>query len=175
MPARHGREHLRPARHGRQARPPVPDLRAGRLARNAARVPRATAPRERRQLVLRQPHCRPGRSDRIAGGRSGVRGGKDRRRAARESPVAGRVAPALPADVGRAMETAVNEGTRWSRTPAIERAACLLRAADQIETERATFIALAVREAGKTFGSAVSEVREAVDFLRYYGSQAREL
>ena len=89
--------------------------------------------------------------------------------------VVGRVAPALPADVGRAMETAVNEGTRWSRTPAIERAACLLRAADQIETERATFIALAVREAGKTFGSAVSEVREAVDFLRYYGSQAREL
>src|SRR5438477_2951284 len=41
--------------------------------------------------------------------------------------VVGRVAPALPADVGRAMETAVNEGTRWSRTPAIERPACRLR------------------------------------------------
>ena len=44
-----------------------------------------------------------------------------------------------------------------------------------MEEARATFIALAVREAGKTFGNAVSEVREAVDFLRYYANEARSL
>ena len=64
-------------------------------------------------------------------------------------------------------------GAAWSATPAAERAACLERAADLLEAERATFLALAVREAGKTLANAVAEVREAVDFLRYYAAQAR--
>ena len=89
--------------------------------------------------------------------------------------VVGRVILAAPADVDRAIAVAADAGMGWSRTTAGERAACLERAADLLETERATFIALAVREAGKTFGNAVSEVREAVDFLRYYAAQAREL
>ena len=56
-----------------------------------------------------------------------------------------------------------------------ERAACLERAADLLEAERARFMALAVREAGKTLPNAVGEVREAVDFLRYYASEARAM
>ena len=85
----------------------------------------------------------------------------------------GIVLEATPADVARAVADAVAEGALWSRMPAAERAACLERAADFFETERATFLSLAVREAGKTFGNAVAEVREAVDFLRYYAAQAR--
>ena len=89
--------------------------------------------------------------------------------------VVGRLIVTAPADVDRAIAIAADAGMGGSRTRAGVRAACLERAADLLEAARATFIALAVREAGKTFGNAVSEVREAVDFLRYYAAQAREL
>ena len=64
VPARHGRAALRRGgRHG-QARPAVPHLCAGRHARDAARLPRAAPARERRQLLLRQPHRRSDGVDR---------------------------------------------------------------------------------------------------------------
>ena len=72
---------------------------------------------------------------------------------------------------GRGRRRARRAHGRARRPPT--RAACLERAADLLEAERATFLALAVREAGKTLANAVSEVREAVDFLRYYAAQAR--
>ena len=56
--------------------------------------------------------------------------------------------------------------------PAAERAAALRRAADLYEERAAELTALATREAGKTLADAISEVREAVDFLRYYADQA---
>jgi RHH-type proline utilization regulon transcriptional repressor/proline dehydrogenase/delta 1-pyrroline-5-carboxylate dehydrogenase len=89
--------------------------------------------------------------------------------------VVGRIVPATKDDASRAIATATEAGAQWSRTPVAERAACLERAADLLEAERATFIALAVREAGKTIANAVSEVREAVDFLRYYAAAARAM
>ncbi len=89
--------------------------------------------------------------------------------------IVGRISDAAPDDVGRAVALAKDAGAQWSRTPAADRAACLERAADMLEAARATFIALAVREAGKTMGNAVSELREAVDFLRYYAAQARTM
>jgi len=87
--------------------------------------------------------------------------------------VVGTVVAATAADVANAVEIAVAAGAAWSRVSAAERAACLERAADLIEGERATLIALAVREAGKTLANAVGEVREAADFCRYYALQAR--
>ena len=57
--------------------------------------------------------------------------------------------------------------------PAKERAAVLDRAADLMEERRAFFMALCVREAGKTLPDALGEVREAVDFCRYYAEMAR--
>jgi RHH-type transcriptional regulator, proline utilization regulon repressor / proline dehydrogenase / delta 1-pyrroline-5-carboxylate dehydrogenase len=60
----------------------------------------------------------------------------------------------------------------WQATPEA-RAACLERVADRLEARMAALIGLIVREAGKTFANAVGEVREAVDFLRYYASEAR--
>jgi len=87
--------------------------------------------------------------------------------------VVGTVVDATAADVAHAVDIAVAAGAAWSRVPAAERAACLERAADLIEAERATLIALATREAGKTLANAVGEVREAADFCRYYALQAR--
>ncbi len=60
----------------------------------------------------------------------------------------------------------------WRATPLANRAAVLRRAADALEARRAEFCALLVAEARKTWGDAVAEVREAVDFCRYYADQA---
>lgn len=49
----------------------------------------------------------------------------------------------------------------------------LERAADRMEAEIQQLMGLLVRESGKTFANAIAEVREAVDFLRYYAAQAR--
>ena len=87
--------------------------------------------------------------------------------------VVGQVSEAAPADLARALATAAGEAMTWTRKPAGERAACLERAADLIERERAALTALAVREAGKTLPNAVGEIREAADFCRYYAAQAR--
>jgi RHH-type proline utilization regulon transcriptional repressor/proline dehydrogenase/delta 1-pyrroline-5-carboxylate dehydrogenase len=95
------------------------------------------------------------------------------RNPADQDDVVGTVAEAGADDVARAIACAVDSASAWGATPAGERAACLERAADLIEAQRATFMNLAVREAGKTLGNAVAEVREAVDFLRYYAAQAR--
>jgi RHH-type proline utilization regulon transcriptional repressor/proline dehydrogenase/delta 1-pyrroline-5-carboxylate dehydrogenase len=61
----------------------------------------------------------------------------------------------------------------WSTTPLEARATCLDRLADLLERERTGLIAILVHEASKTMGDALSEVREAVDFCRYYANQAR--
>ncbi len=61
---------------------------------------------------------------------------------------------------------------KWSKTEVAARAATLRRAADALERQTPRFCALLVREAFKTWGDAVSEVREAVDFLRYYANEA---
>jgi RHH-type proline utilization regulon transcriptional repressor/proline dehydrogenase/delta 1-pyrroline-5-carboxylate dehydrogenase len=87
--------------------------------------------------------------------------------------VVGTVVEATVADVAHAVEIATTAGAAWSAIAAQKRAACLERAADLLESERATLIALATREAGKTLANAVGEVREAADFCRYYAGQAR--
>src|SRR3546814_8190516 len=61
----------------------------------------------------------------------------------------------------------------WSLAGGAFRAERLERAADLLEEQDALFLGLAIDEAGKTLVDAVAEVREAVDFLRYYAGQAR--
>jgi RHH-type proline utilization regulon transcriptional repressor/proline dehydrogenase/delta 1-pyrroline-5-carboxylate dehydrogenase len=63
----------------------------------------------------------------------------------------------------------------WSVTPAARRAEMLENAADRLEQRKAHFIALLQSEGGKTLDDSVSEVREAVDFCRYYAMQGRKL
>jgi RHH-type proline utilization regulon transcriptional repressor/proline dehydrogenase/delta 1-pyrroline-5-carboxylate dehydrogenase len=61
----------------------------------------------------------------------------------------------------------------WGRIPVAERAAMLERAADAMQARMPVLLGLIVREAGKSLPNAIAEVREAIDFLRYYAAQAR--
>ncbi|MBY0519540.1 MAG: bifunctional proline dehydrogenase/L-glutamate gamma-semialdehyde dehydrogenase PutA [Sphingomonas sp.] len=62
----------------------------------------------------------------------------------------------------------------WAATPVAERGACLDRLADLLEANRDALMAICVEEAFKTIPDALGEVREAVDFCRYYAQQARD-
>ncbi|MDN0082217.1 trifunctional transcriptional regulator/proline dehydrogenase/L-glutamate gamma-semialdehyde dehydrogenase [Crenobacter sp. SG2305] len=87
--------------------------------------------------------------------------------------VVGAVIEASVAQVDEALSLAEAAAPRWAATLPTERAACLERMADAMETNMATLMGLAVREAGKTLQNAIAEVREAVDFCRYYAQQVR--
>ncbi len=89
---------------------------------------------------------------------------------ARPEDVVGEVVQAAPEDV----ETALSMARRW-QAPASDRAAVLRRAADLYEAHADEIFALVAREAGKTPRDAVAELREAVDFLRYYAARGEEL
>jgi RHH-type proline utilization regulon transcriptional repressor/proline dehydrogenase/delta 1-pyrroline-5-carboxylate dehydrogenase len=86
--------------------------------------------------------------------------------------VVGEVAEAAPGEVAAALAAAHAGFPAWAARPAAERAAVLRRAADLYEANAAELTALATREAGKTLADAVAELREAVDFLRYYADAA---
>jgi len=79
------------------------------------------------------------------------------------------------ATVERALANAVAAQPAWDHLPAASRAKILEYAADLLEQRRAQFVALLVREAGKTLPAAISEVREAADMCRYYAAIARKL
>ncbi|MEC5215382.1 RHH-type proline utilization regulon transcriptional repressor/proline dehydrogenase/delta 1-pyrroline-5-carboxylate dehydrogenase [Actimicrobium sp. GrIS 1.19] len=74
-------------------------------------------------------------------------------------------------DVEAALAAAEQYATDWQVLRQSDRAAILMRAADLFEKNRLELIAIAIREAGKSFPNALAEVREAVDFLRYYAAQ----
>jgi RHH-type proline utilization regulon transcriptional repressor/proline dehydrogenase/delta 1-pyrroline-5-carboxylate dehydrogenase len=76
-------------------------------------------------------------------------------------------------DITRAVAAAQRAGDGWNAAPVDVRAQCLERLADRMEADRTQLMALAVQEAGKTIPDALAEVREAVDFCRYYAIEAR--
>jgi len=85
----------------------------------------------------------------------------------------GEVQLASLTDVATAVAAAEAACAGWQDTPPEQRAAILERAADLFEQDLPKLMSIAVREAGKTFANAIGEVREAVDFLRYYAAQVR--
>jgi len=87
----------------------------------------------------------------------------------------GNVVDASPGQVELAMTRALAAQPGWQARSPAERGECLRRAADQLEAHTAELIALCVREAGKSYLDAVAEIREAVDFLRYYPVEAERL
>ena len=89
--------------------------------------------------------------------------------------VVGKSRNADAATIERALANAVAAQEGWDTLPAASRAVILERAADLLEQRRGEFIALCVREAGKTIPAAISEVREAADMCRYYAAMARKL
>ena len=80
---------------------------------------------------------------------------------------------AKPVDVGAAIARAHAARGAWDRVPVDARAACLDRLADLMEAHRSELMAICVKEAKKTIPDALAEVREAVDFCRYYAANAR--
>ncbi|MFM2262248.1 MAG: hypothetical protein RI959_924, partial [Pseudomonadota bacterium] len=77
--------------------------------------------------------------------------------------------------IPEAIKTSLASYKIWSKAAVSDRAAILRTAADALDAQLPTFCALLVKEAFKTWGDAVSEVREAVDFLRYYADEAERV
>ncbi|MEQ8332286.1 trifunctional transcriptional regulator/proline dehydrogenase/L-glutamate gamma-semialdehyde dehydrogenase [Nisaea sp.] len=94
-----------------------------------------------------------------------VRNPSDRR------DLVGTVRDADAAVIDRAFEIAEAAAPVWAATEPAERAALLMRAADLMEARMPVLMGICVREAGKTMANAIAEVREAVDFLRYYAME----
>jgi RHH-type proline utilization regulon transcriptional repressor/proline dehydrogenase/delta 1-pyrroline-5-carboxylate dehydrogenase len=91
---------------------------------------------------------------------------------AKPSEVVGTVHEAAAKQVATAVRIAVEAQPAWAKRPVSERSAILNRTADLYEANAVEFFALATREAGKSLADGVAEVREAVDFLRYYAAEA---
>jgi RHH-type proline utilization regulon transcriptional repressor/proline dehydrogenase/delta 1-pyrroline-5-carboxylate dehydrogenase len=79
-----------------------------------------------------------------------------------------------PADVDAALQRLQHGFEAWHQRPLAERAAILRAAADALDARLPEFCGLLVKEAHKTLGDCVAEVREAVDFCRYYADQAEQ-
>ncbi|RMX08741.1 trifunctional transcriptional regulator/proline dehydrogenase/L-glutamate gamma-semialdehyde dehydrogenase [Corticibacter populi] len=87
--------------------------------------------------------------------------------------VIGQVCLADEGQLRQAIAEAGRAAPIWQATPVAERAEALLRAAQLLQDQMQPLMGLLVREAGKTYANAIAEVREAIDFLRYYAQQAR--
>ncbi|GHA32288.1 bifunctional protein PutA [Devosia pacifica] len=91
---------------------------------------------------------------------------------ANPADIIGPVQEAAPESAEQAIERARRAGEAWAHLPVSQRADCLRRAADLMQERLDRFAGLAIREAGKTIANAVAEVREAIDFLRFYAERA---
>ncbi|MCI2962314.1 bifunctional proline dehydrogenase/L-glutamate gamma-semialdehyde dehydrogenase PutA [Shewanella sp. N2AIL] len=87
----------------------------------------------------------------------------------------GQVAFADDAAIEQALASAEAAFASWARTPVETRASALQKLADLLEENREELIALCTREAGKSIQDGIDEVREAVDFCRYYAVQAKKM
>jgi RHH-type transcriptional regulator, proline utilization regulon repressor / proline dehydrogenase / delta 1-pyrroline-5-carboxylate dehydrogenase len=87
--------------------------------------------------------------------------------------IVGSVTETSDEDARRAARLAAEAAPSWAAVSPTERAACLERAADIMQARMPILLGLVAREAGKSLPNAISEVREAIDFLRYYAEQTR--
>ncbi len=86
--------------------------------------------------------------------------------------VVGHVLSATKTDVEQALQNAVQAFPLWNQRTVRQRVDSLLHAAELLEKNRGELVSLASREAGKTLAAGIAEVREAVDFCRYYSQIA---
>ena len=89
--------------------------------------------------------------------------------------VIGTVVEASAEDADAALAAALSGFRAWTQTPVGERAAALDNAAASLESARGRMLYLLAAEGGKTLDDGLAELREAIDFLRYYAAQARLL
>jgi len=86
--------------------------------------------------------------------------------------VLGTVSYADPLKLDEVFQAAKTAQFEWNASGGVARGAILKKAADSLEVNRLRLMAILTREAGKTHDDALAEVREAIDFLRYYAAQA---
>lgn len=103
---------------------------------------------------------------------AGPQAGRAIRNPAFPDLVLGQVADTEAHGVAEAVSAAASAAIGWAATGPLARAKILRRAADALEDRRDEFAVLIVREAGRTLANALAEVREAVEFLRYYAAEA---
>jgi RHH-type proline utilization regulon transcriptional repressor/proline dehydrogenase/delta 1-pyrroline-5-carboxylate dehydrogenase len=92
---------------------------------------------------------------------------------AQSADIVGQVTEATTADVDTALQAASASAPDWEGLGNAARADIVAKVGDLFEQHRGELMALAVREAGKSLPNAIAEVREAVDFLRYYAAEIR--
>jgi RHH-type proline utilization regulon transcriptional repressor/proline dehydrogenase/delta 1-pyrroline-5-carboxylate dehydrogenase len=92
---------------------------------------------------------------------------------AQSADIVGQVTEATVADVDTALQAAAHAFPGWEGRGAAGRADIIAKVGDLFEQHMAELMALAVREAGKSLPNAIAEIREAVDFLRYYAEEIR--
>ncbi|MGB5131962.1 MAG: bifunctional proline dehydrogenase/L-glutamate gamma-semialdehyde dehydrogenase PutA, partial [Steroidobacteraceae bacterium] len=160
---------------GPHPRIPLPAALFGPGRRNSAGVNLADG-RVQRSLAdgCRQALAKPLTAAPIVGGREHPGRARKILCPADLERVAGVVMEAEVALLGQALALAAAAQPEWDRRPASQRAAMLREAADRLEHEAARFIAICITEAGKSVPDSIAEVREAVDFLRYYAVRAEQ-
>ncbi len=164
------------ADNNRAANPsiPAPSSIFGPKRRNAKgwdiADPQALAEIEEARHPYRSPHRWEARPiTPAAGGESSTRTIVN---PARTDEVVGTVIDATAEQAGEAVSLALAAQPEWAARPVEERANVLRRIADLYESNFGEFFALAAREAGKSLADSIAELREAVDFLRYYAGEA---
>jgi RHH-type proline utilization regulon transcriptional repressor/proline dehydrogenase/delta 1-pyrroline-5-carboxylate dehydrogenase len=95
------------------------------------------------------------------------------RNPAQPDDLLGHVIQASAKDIETAISAAQSAFPTWSALPVEERNVCIRRVADLFESHAYELFALATREAGKNMADAIAEIREAVDFARYYADEAQ--
>ena len=110
----------------------------------------------------------------IAGQRKPKRTAEPIHNPANHQEIVGHVINGTENEVEKAISKAQAAFHNWDQTPAENRAQCLEKMADLLERNMAHLMTIAIKEAGKSLPNAISEVREAVDFCRYYAQQARK-
>ncbi|MEE2770197.1 MAG: bifunctional proline dehydrogenase/L-glutamate gamma-semialdehyde dehydrogenase PutA [Pseudomonadota bacterium] len=88
--------------------------------------------------------------------------------------ILGQAFKATQKDVNKAYDNAAKQLPTWQKVSIADRATLLRKVADKLEANYADFMRLVILEAGKTWQDAVDEIREAVDFLRYYADEAEK-
>ena len=158
------------------ANPNIPAPRDHLGGRLAAKGWDETDPDTVRQLSASLPSVeRLWRAAPLVNGRTIDRTETAARSPAFEDRQIGTVANGAVEDIDAACSAAAVFAPAWKDTPAEQRADLLREAAANLEDRGAFFMTIAVLEAGKTWPDAIAEVREAVDFLRYYADEAETL
>ena len=111
----------------------------------------------------------------LAGRKATIQNGHDILSPQQPERIVGRVVEATSEDIDWALAKAEQTFPAWSQTPVSERAASIERFACLLEENMPLLLAMACLEAGKTWTDGVAEVREAIDFCRYYGVMAQKM